>query len=370
MSLLLDARKKTQQAHQDTATSEPGLSPSVSSPFGSARSTGQNLFNVKAPAASAGRVNNHQNLLLTLGGVILLLAAGAAYVWYLSPSDTSAVVARTKPVIATAPNNLVANIAPPIAPEVPPTASTPVQPAPATQSQSATQVTRPDTRSHTQSGTRPVTPRAARPSSQTELPLTPKNNAVQIVQQAESIDPLLNNAYLAYRSKQFEQSQQLYGQVLKLDANNTDALLGMAVIAQHRGSDNEAKHYYLQVLVLDPRNAVANAGMSALNSDDNRESRLKNLLSEQRDSSSLHFALGNQYAAQSRWGEAQQAYANAYRLEPDNAELAFNLAVSLDRLGKKELAAQHYQRALQLDPSHSAGFDHAQIEQRVQQLTR
>jgi Flp pilus assembly protein TadD len=114
---------------------------------------------------------------------------------------------------------------------------------------------------------------------------------------------------------------------------------------------------------------VANAGMSSLTIDDNRESRLKSLLNEQQDSSSLHFALGNRYAEQSRWAEAQQSYFNAYRLEPNNAELAFNLAVSLDRLGQKLSAAQYYQRALQLDPEQHAGFDHKQISQRIEDLT-
>ena len=133
--------------------------------------------------------------------------------------------------------------------------------------------------------------------------------------QEEPIDPILNNAYLAYRSGKFDQAQQLYRRALNLDSSNTDALLGLAVIAQRRGEDNLAAHYYAQVLALDPRNAVANAGMSALSNDDNRESRLKTLLNEQPDSSSLHFALGNYYAEQARWGEAQQAYFNAYKVD-------------------------------------------------------
>jgi Flp pilus assembly protein TadD len=109
--------------------------------------------------------------------------------------------------------------------------------------------------------------------------------------------------------------------------------------------------------------------MSALTTDGNRDSRLKTLLNEQQDSSSLHFALGNRYAEQSRWAEAQQAYSNAYRLESNNAELAFNLAISLDRLGQKKSAVQFYQRALQLDSQQSAGFDHKQISQRIEDLT-
>jgi Flp pilus assembly protein TadD len=209
---------------------------------------------------------------------------------------------------------------------------------------------------------------ATKPAAQTS-PARKANPVLVEQRQDESIDPLLNDAYLAYRSGNFEQAQKLYREVLRLDANNTDALLGLAVIAQRRGADDMAANYYAQVMALDPRNAVANAGISALTTDDNRESRLKTLLNEQQNSSSLHFALGNYYAGKSRWSEAQKAYSNASRLEPDNAELAFNLAVSLEHLGQKKSAAQYYQRALQLDPGSHAGFDHANIPQRIEELT-
>ncbi|HEU0282194.1 MAG TPA: tetratricopeptide repeat protein, partial [Gallionella sp.] len=167
------------------------------------------------------------------------------------------------------------------------------------------------------------------------------------------------------------EAQQFYLAMFKKDAQNPDALLGLAAIAQQHGENLEAAQYFSRVLILDPRNAVANAGMSALNAnDDYNESRLKTLLREQGNSAALHFALGNLYAGQSRWSEAQQAYFNAYTLESGSAEFSFNLAVSLDHLGQEKLAAQHYQRAIQLDPSHSAGFDHAQISQRMQELAR
>jgi len=366
MSLLLDARKKSQQAqsaqtgngshsgielslepHPDSA-SQPD-SPAVPSsdapsPDNRARIAGQNLFNAKSRAPSFARAGINRNLLIVLGGTVLLLAAGAGYVWY-SVSATQPLhpiaASLAKPVLATTPpqNNLVPEI---VSPQVasPKLAST-------------AQLTH-----------------AAQPTAKAASPQAHKNNPVLVEQQQdEPIDPLLNNAYLAYRSGKFEQAQQLYREVLNLDSSNIDALLGLAVIAQRRGADNLAAHYYAQVMALDPRNAVANAGMSALTTDDNRESRLKTLLNEQQNSSSLHFALGNYYAEQARWGEAQQAYFNAYRLESDNAELAFNLAVSLDRLGQKKSAAQYYQRALQLDPEHNAGFDHAKISQRIEELT-
>lgn len=185
------------------------------------------------------------------------------------------------------------------------------------------------------------------------------------------IEPLLKDAYLAYRSGKLDEAQQLYLNMLRKDAQNPDALLGLASIAQQRDENQMAAQYYTRVLALDPRNAPANAGMSALSAnDENNESSLKILLREQGNSAALHFALGNLYAGQSRWGEAQQAYFNAYTLESDNAEFAFNLAVSLDHLGQKQLAAQYYQRALELDQPHAAGFDHIQTSHHVQELTR
>jgi Flp pilus assembly protein TadD len=97
--------------------------------------------------------------------------------------------------------------------------------------------------------------------------------------------------------------------------------------------------------------------------------QLKKLLHEQQDSSALHFALGNQYAAQDRWADAQQSYFNAYKLDPKNAQTAFNLGVSLDRLGQKKFAAQYYRSALELDSQKHTGFDHAQISSRIEELT-
>lgn len=362
MSLLLDARKKSQQAL--SAKGGDGVPSGTeagqgtyqdSHPLDDPRSAGKNLFNAKYPASPLARAGINRNLLIALGGTVLLLTAGAGYVWYVvSASDTppppiisAAVAPLSKPAPATTTQtDSEPNIATP-------QAVTPGTPAAEQRTGQPNQASR----------------STARKTTRKPAPQPDKSSTMRIEQQSEPIDPLLNDAYLAYRSGKFDHAQQLYREALRLDARNSDALLGLAAIAQQRGSDNEAAHYYAQALALDPRNAVANAGMSALTSDDNRESRLKRLLIEQQDSSSLHFALGNHYAGQARWGEAQQSYANAYRLEPDNAGLAFNLAVSHDRLGQKNPAAQYYQRAMQLDQSHSAGFDHAQIEQRVQELT-
>ena len=372
MSLLVDARKKSQQVQSAPDEGRVELSleehPDQMAPEASMRSTenarsaGQNLFAAKSPSSPAGRTLPNRNLLLALGGTVLLLAIGAGYFWYLdSASDT----VPLRP-FATPPAAPITQAA------APPTVIEPAaQPAP--QEILVPGIAKADVATAIQE-TPPINPAsvASAPAEMPQARSSPAHSPIRIEQRGTepAVEPLLNDAYFAYQSGWLKEAQQLYLAMFKKDAGNMDALLGLAAIAQQRGENRVAAQYYARVLVLDPRNAFAHAGMSALTTDENNESRLKTLLREQGNSAALHFALGNLYAEQSRWGEAQQAYFNAYTLESDNAEFAFNLAVSLDHLGQGRLAAQHYRRALQLDPSHRAGFDHAQISQRVQELSR
>lgn len=353
MSLLLDARKKSQQAqhmrenthtlkitesslekHPDSTSAAPDT-PTIEN----ARSAGRNLFNAKPNAAAPF----NRNLLLALGGTVLLSGAGAAYLWRIGSTNNT-----------TPPHP---DISLPIAQQSAPAATGIQQPITVTQKIAATE---------------PPAPTTNPASSAIGKHAALHDSSIRIKQhQAELVEPLLKDAYLAYRSGKLDEAQQLYLTMFRKDAQNPDVLLGLASIAQQRGENQMAAQYYARVLVLDPRNAPANAGMSALSAnDENNESSLKILLREQDNSAALHFALGNLYAGQSRWSEAQQAYFNAYTLESGNAGFAFNLAVSLDHLGQKQLAAQYYQRALELDQPHAAGFDHTQISYHIQQLAR
>ncbi len=103
------------------------------------------------------------------------------------------------------------------------------------------------------------------------------------------------------------------------------------------------------------------------------ESRIKNLIAQQPEAAHLHASLGNLYAEQKQWPAAQQAYFQAHHFAPSNAEYAFNLAVSLEQLGKPALALPYYQRALDLlnssaSASGSVAIDRAQLESRIRQL--
>lgn len=185
---------------------------------------------------------------------------------------------------------------------------------------------------------------------------------------AESLDPMLKQAYQSYLKGDFDQAHLLYQQVLKQQPRNQDALLGLAVVAQYRGEVQQALSYYAQVLMLNPQNTWANAGVATLNGDENRESELKHWLQEQPDSTALHFALGNHYANEARWAEAQQEYFTAFRLDPHDASVAFNLAVSLEQLGQVKLAVQYYQQALLLNVVPRTGLAPALLNQHIEAL--
>ena len=98
------------------------------------------------------------------------------------------------------------------------------------------------------------------------------------------------------------------------------------------------------------------------------ESRLKTLLSAQPESAQLNFALGNVYAKQARWNEAQQVYFNAVAGDTSNPDYLFNLAVSLDQLRQPKLAAQHYRMALEAAENRPAAFDRERANKRLNQL--
>ncbi|HNV88909.1 MAG TPA: tetratricopeptide repeat protein [Methylotenera sp.] len=181
-----------------------------------------------------------------------------------------------------------------------------------------------------------------------------------------SVNPALMSAYEAYNAGNDAEAQKLYKQVLQHDARNVDALLGLGAIAARQGRMADANDWYSKVLEVDPRNNIAQAAVLDSPSQGNEqasESRLKNMLAKRPDDANLHVALGNLYAEQDQWPAAQQAYFEAYRLNA-SADNAFNLAVSLDQMGKPKLALPYYQRALE-QASDTSSIDKAALEARI-----
>ena len=220
---------------------------------------------------------------------------------------------------------------------------------------------------------RPAQPKPPRVAPETSQPES--GGQFRLTRSQPAANQTLEQAYDALQAGQLDRAERTYERVLRSDAKNTDALLGLATIAAQRNDMERAHSYYLRALESDPNDPTAQAGVIQTRGQTDpaqSESRLKNALANQPDSPALLFALGNLYAREQRWGEAQQAYFRAYSTEPDNPDFIFNLAVSLDQLHQDKLAAQYYQMALNAADTagraRAVGFDQDQARQRIQEL--
>jgi tetratricopeptide (TPR) repeat protein len=168
-----------------------------------------------------------------------------------------------------------------------------------------------------------------------------------------------------------ETAQRLYAQVAGAEPRSIDALLGRAAAASVQGRNEEAMRHYVRILELDPRHALAQSGLIGLigrGDPPGAETRLKQLIARE-PSAFLYFTLGNLYADQSLWAQAQQAYLRAHHLDAGNPDYAHNLAVGLEHLGQPRLALGFYRRAEALVSNGGhANFNRAQAQERISRL--
>jgi tetratricopeptide (TPR) repeat protein len=189
---------------------------------------------------------------------------------------------------------------------------------------------------------------------------------------APQVHAKVSTGYAAYLAGDLPTARSEYEQALREEPGNRDALLGLAALDVRAGRFEAAEGAYQRLLRADPRDPHAHAALIALRGGRfdpaAAESRVKSMLAENPGAHVLNFTLGNQFAQQGRWAEAQQEFFKAFAAEPENADFAYNLAVSLDHLRQPRLALDYYQRALALAKARGASFDTAAAEARAAQL--
>ena len=185
---------------------------------------------------------------------------------------------------------------------------------------------------------------------------------------AAPVDPALADAFDHMQAGRIESAQRLYSQTATAEPRNVDALLGLAAVAQLGNQIEAASRLWLRVLEIDPRNAHAQAALiGQLGRADPvaAESQLKTLIARE-PSPFLYFTLGNLYAEQNRWAQAQQSWFQAHHLQPGNADYAFNLAIGLERIAQPRLAIPYLRTAIRLaDAGARPHFDVAAARKRV-----
>lgn len=213
---------------------------------------------------------------------------------------------------------------------------------------------------------RPVLPPVQAEAARVEPPLQ-----IERTVREDPLERRLQSAYAAYQRGDLATARHDYEQARQLAPDNRDVLLGLAVVAQRSGDYPAASAHYRRLLAFDPKDSVARTGLMGLQQDmvtHASESQLKLMLQEEPEGAHLHFALGAYYAAQAQWTAAQQAFFQAHRRAPENADYMFNLAVSLDRLGQARTALEYYRRAEQAASQQPVSFDTAVLAQRIAAL--
>lgn len=186
-----------------------------------------------------------------------------------------------------------------------------------------------------------------------------------------SVEPDLLNAYQALQRGEYKAAEELYKTVRERHPGNIDALLGSAVIASYQNQTDQALQFYTRVLELDATNSLAQAGLIGIigKSDVSlAEARLKELIAN-KPAAHFYFALGNLYANQGQWEQAQSAYFEAHHLQPMHADYSYNLAVALDQMRLPGPALQYYLKAQSLSETKSnILFDRAKLNRRIAEL--
>ena len=187
----------------------------------------------------------------------------------------------------------------------------------------------------------------------------------------EQVDAGLREAYLALQAGDLPAARRAYEERLREGSGQRDARLGLAAVALREGRIEDATRHYLRVLRLDPRDGAALAALVSLDEDaDPAQSRslLRGLLRESPEAAHLSFGLGSVFVRERRWAEARQAFLDAHRKERGNPDYAYNLAVSLDRLARREGALAYYRLALELAERRPASFDAGVVRGRIRAI--
>ena len=194
------------------------------------------------------------------------------------------------------------------------------------------------------------------------------------LQRTDKRDPVseaLERGWALYQQKEYGASLREYEKAAKAEPDNHDALLGIAAVSSQQDDLDTARDIYIRLLEKDPRDPLAHAGLANIAQTEGAslsESRLKQLIEYRPDDSHLQFALGNLYVQKKSWPEAQQAFFNAWKGDSENPDYAYNLAVSLDQMGKHEEARTFYEDSLKLAAGKNINFSAAAVRTRLAHL--
>lgn len=142
------------------------------------------------------------------------------------------------------------------------------------------------------------------------------------LKQALKVDPTYSMAYFAmgYLYHHFSMDDaavRMYEMSLRFNPNHVDSINNLAKMFQDAGNYDDALSLYQQAVSLDPSNA------------------------------DFQFNLGDLYLDKNQNDDALQAFQKASTLNPQNADIYTDLALTCERLGRKQDAEDAWHKVLQ-----------------------
>ncbi|MCB0219201.1 MAG: tetratricopeptide repeat protein [Chrysiogenetes bacterium] len=171
-------------------------------------------------------------------------------------------------------------------------------------------------------------------------------------------DAHLNIANAMLQSGWTDMAAKIYkDNVLNLDPDNAEARYNLGVIAEQKGNYKEAEQYYKEALHLKPEmtDAGIKLGIFYFSRDEPRVALkyFEDALAQRPDDPLAHQYLALIYSQMIvDEPRALEHFEKLTKLQPQEAQNWFNLAVLQDRTSQPDAARRSYRRALDLQPTH------------------
>jgi len=198
-------------------------------------------------------------------------------------------------------------------------------------------------------------------------------DSVQVREVSQEAQDNVGAGYNALISGSYDTALGFYDRALKEEPTSILALLGRGAALHKLRRFDEARLSYERVLQIDPQNREALANVTAIASERAPGEALAKLLDMEREYpgfSPIKAQIGLTYAKMGTLQEAANYLQRAISLTPDASSYSYNLALVLDRMGRREQAVAAYERVLNVASMGRASPDLpvSDIERRVRFL--
>ena len=186
-------------------------------------------------------------------------------------------------------------------------------------------------------------------------------SAQALGQKADAVAKTLTAARTYHNQGQVKLAEDLYRQVLALDANNVDALHLLGVALLQSGAFEESIRFLKKARRRSPKDAaiLVNLGSALRQSMELHQSKDMRQAKETYESAIklspnlavAHFNLGRVFFDMEDMDNAIACYERARELDPDDAETYVNLGNAYNYGGKSDKALEAYEQAVRLSPN-------------------